>query len=87
MGGVKILMPEISDDRWEWTTGSYYKEENILNMVRWIHKKLLLDCFPFIKRKKEKEDLIYSQSKALKEYLKKTMTPSEEERIVTVPLL
>lgn len=40
-------------------------------MVRWIHKFLLLDHFPFAARKKEKYDTIESQAKALAQFLKK----------------
>ena len=45
-------------------------------MVRWIHKFLLLDHFPFAARKKEKYDTIESQAKALAQFLKKVTSSS-----------
>lgn len=50
-GGIKVILPEISEGRWEWTAQNYYKQENIVNIVRWIHKFLIPDYFPFAKRK------------------------------------
>lgn len=50
-GGVQVLMPEVSGERWSWTAQDYFREGNVVNMVKWVHKFLLPDCFPFATRK------------------------------------
>jgi hypothetical protein len=48
-------------------------------MIKYIHKQLVLDCFPFVARKKGITDCVQNEAKALKQFLK-NLQPSEEHK-------
>lgn len=50
-GGVRITMPKQMKDMWNWNEKQYYKQKGILDMIKWIHNTLLIQYFPFSKRK------------------------------------
>lgn len=39
-------------------------------MVRYIHKHVIMECFPFVGRKKGKADEFKQEAKALKDFLR-----------------
>lgn len=87
-GGIRILVPQMLGERWEWTPQAYYKEKNILSIVRWIHKFLLLDHFPFAKRKTPLSVDIVHKCQELKEFLDTQVLLSKRENdLEEIPLL